>query len=204
MIFWHLLQFKNFPRFGLSMRFFWNCNFNTRFYGAIITGVRPLSLFSSAGEQNKRNYPLGDKWHQHLQSAHNFHFRSHCADTGPEWPLTLCILRHRDGCCQTLHRIELQSAPPKLHRSPAFCRQLWHHSDPRNRHRRFPRHRCSRPQLCLQPSYFLQRDERQEGNLYTSQKITQVQWRIQGGRIGRGPPFFRPFFFCLSPRRSIW
>ena len=41
MIIWHLLQFKNFPRFGLSMRFFWNCNFNTRFYGAIITGVRP-------------------------------------------------------------------------------------------------------------------------------------------------------------------
>ena len=41
MIFCHLLQFKNFPRFGLSMRFFWNCNFNTRFYGAIITGVRP-------------------------------------------------------------------------------------------------------------------------------------------------------------------
>ena len=32
MIFWHL-QFKNFPRFGLSMRFFWNSNFNTRFYG---------------------------------------------------------------------------------------------------------------------------------------------------------------------------
>ena len=27
------------------------------------------------------------------------------------------------------------------------------------------------------------------------------QWRIQGGRIGRGPPFFRPcFFFCFHPR----
>ena len=33
MIFWYLLQFKNFPRFDLSMRFFWNSNFNTRFYG---------------------------------------------------------------------------------------------------------------------------------------------------------------------------
>ena len=41
MIFWHHLQFKNFPRCGLSMGILWSCNFNTSFYGAIITGVRP-------------------------------------------------------------------------------------------------------------------------------------------------------------------
>ena len=53
MIFWHLLQCKNFPLFGLLMRFFSNCNFNTRSYGAIITGVRPTLTASSTKKMSQ-------------------------------------------------------------------------------------------------------------------------------------------------------
>ena len=41
-IFCQLLWFKKILRFGLSLRFFWNCKFNTRFNGLIITRVRPI------------------------------------------------------------------------------------------------------------------------------------------------------------------
>ena len=104
-------------------------------------------------------YLAAHKPHSHPCYDHNHEPRRLCANTLPDCPLTPSNIHHRDGCSRSLGRTELLLVRSKLHWSPAFCRQLWLRSDPSHHHRRFPIHRRRKPQLCPQPSYFLQPDE---------------------------------------------
>ena len=46
--------------------------------------------------------------------------------------------------------------------------------------------------ICISVHFF---DKRHERPLIQSQLNNGEQWRIQGGRIGRGPPFFGRILF---------